>query len=135
VSPSSIILPASGPEYDAFDGATTMTLRGISESWGILFQDLRLTDDAKSKTLFVTAQGRAPLKDYMRLSVVFKIDGVEHEQQASWPACPDSWKSESVSVDLPPNLDDSTVRVRVIIRNKPGYVFRVDDLRAVLVDR
>ena len=133
VSPASIIEVTPAEEYDAYDGATTMTLRSTSESWGILFQDIRLTEDVRGKLLLVTAQGRSPLKNYMRLSVTYKIDGTEKEASAAWPESPDSWTSEAVRVEIPPGIDDSTVRVRVVIRNKPGFVFRVDDLCAVLM--
>jgi hypothetical protein len=131
VSPASIMVPSPGPEYDAFDGTSAITLQSVSESWGILFQDIKLKEDRGISTIFVSAQGRAPLPNYMRLSVLYKIDGIIHEEYAVWPACPDAWTSQSVQIEVPSKIDHSIVRVRAAIRDKPGFIFMVDDFRVM----
>ena len=127
ISPSALLVPGPEKEFDAADGARTLTLRGVAEAWGIAFCEARIAPGTKA--VFVCAKGRAPLFDYLRLSVVYKVGGVERSVEQPWPACPDSWTSVSLRIDLPARIDGDTVRVRVMVRNKPGLVFRIDDVR------
>jgi hypothetical protein len=133
VSPSNIIVPAPPQEATARNGRHTLMLRSVKETWGVVAQEIKLDAKDTGKTLFVSAQGRAPLSDHMFLSVEYTIKGKINEIKAPFPASPDSWKAVSLTLDLPKDVQPDKLRVRVIIRNDPGYVFRVDDLFASLM--
>ncbi len=135
VSPAGLIAQSPGGDYDAFSGARSLTLRTLDDVWGVVFQDIRISHSDTPEDLFVTAQGRTPLNDYMRLSVIYKSNGQEVEQQSSWPACPDSWTLVTLRVPLQNPIDAGTVRIRVITRDEPGLVVRLDDVRVQSIPR
>lgn len=132
VSPASSIVRDVAESYAAIDGNTFVALESTGESWTVLAANV--VGSIGGGVLVATAQGRAPIDSFMFLEIGARTDGeFTTWTRTGWPACPDDWTPVVAKTAIDPGASAESIQVRVIVRNEPGRIVYVDDVRVTVL--
>ena len=135
MAPLSIISTMTGLPATPGGGALAFVVEGTADSWGGISCDLPLLPSDMGRTLTVTAWIMAPEPNHLFVSVVGMIGATKHELlRVACPASRDMWKELKVRTQIPDDLDSDSIRLVFSIRNQPGVVCAIDDVRARIDD-
>ncbi|MDZ4860938.1 MAG: hypothetical protein SGI88_18340 [Candidatus Hydrogenedentes bacterium] len=127
VSPAESIVPDAEAGAGAKEGAQSLTLRGNADVWTVVAYAVPLIAGDAGKRVTASVWGKASLANAMFLTICVK-DGsnVQGLVSQAFPESKGEWVEVRAETLLPEDVDTSNVQLRIIIRNDPKGLYRLD---------